>query len=207
MFKFLLLRRASNCLLPSVISTERSERRNLILAETDSSIPLRSTRNDMRNVNYLVTSVVTIFLILFLGGCLPPSEGEKARDPRTVGEKDFDPLSLEGSSYLVVKPEPKQKGAEKKREEGIFKGEEGRVARYRVQVFATTYLDQAEEFAQRVRERVEEKVYIQYESPLYKVRVGDCPTEEEAKLLLQKISQAGFPHPWVVRVSISRGEE
>ena len=142
-----------------------------------------------------------------MGGCLPPSEGERVKDPRTAGEKKFDPLSLEGPSYLIVKPEPGQKEAEERGKEGRVKGEEGRVARYRVQVFATTYLDQAEEFAQKVREKIEERVYIQYESPLYKVRVGDCSTEEEAKLLLEEISQAGFPHPWIVRVPISRGEE
>jgi len=151
--------------------------------------------------------LLTVFLILLVGGCLPPSEGERVKDPRTAGEKKFDPLSLEDSSYLVVKPQPGQKETGKRGVEGVIREEEGRVARYRVQVFATTYLDQAEEFAQKVREKIEERVYIQYESPLYKVRVGDCSTEEEAKLLLQKVSQAGFPHPWVVRVPVSRGAE
>lgn len=50
--KVKLPRRASNCLLPSVISTERSERRKLILPEIDSPIPLCSSRNDSKNVNY-----------------------------------------------------------------------------------------------------------------------------------------------------------
>ena len=77
-----LLRRAANCLLPGVISTKRSERRSLILPEIDSSIPLSlswakrmgSTRNDLKNVNYLVTLVVTIIRLTLitcgvLGSC------------------------------------------------------------------------------------------------------------------------------------------
>jgi len=150
---------------------------------------------------------VAVFFGFLLVGCLPPSEREKVRDPRTAGEGKFDPLSLEGPSYLVVKPVPKGKGTGEEGGVAAIKEEGGRVAHYRVQVFATTYLDQAEEFAQRVRGKIEGKVYIQYESPLYKVRVGDCSTEEEANQLLQKISQAGFPHPWIVRVPVSRGEE
>ena len=146
-------------------------------------------------------------IILLLGGCLPPSETERPVDPRTAGEKDFDPLSLEDTSYLVVKPGPKKAGAEEKEEEERAKRRAGRGTSYKVQVFATTFLAEAEEFAQRVRKRVEEEVYIQYESPLYKVRVGNCSTEEEARILLQRISQAGFPHPWIVRVPINRSEE
>lgn len=146
-------------------------------------------------------------LILLLVGCLPPSETERPVDPRTAGEKDFDPLSLEDPSYLVVKPGPKKAVAEEKEQEVGVRRRGGKGTGYKVQVFATTFLDQAEEFAQRVRERVEEEVYIQYESPLYKVRVGNCSTEEEARILLQKMSQAGFPHPWIVRVPINRSEE
>ncbi len=149
----------------------------------------------------------SIFLIFLLGGCLPPSEGGKARDPRTAGERNFDPLSLEGPSYLVVKPKPKQKGPEGLKGEVTITKWNRKVSCYRVQVFATTYLDQAEEFAQRVKEKMKEEVYIQYDSPLYKVRVGDCSTEEEAKALLQRVSQAGFSHPWIVKVPLSQGEE
>ncbi len=146
-------------------------------------------------------------LILLLIGCLPPAESEKRVDPRTAGEKDFDPLSLEDSSYLVVKPQLKQRRSEEGEEERRTRKAEERGIVYRVQVYATTFLDQAEEFAQRVREKIEEEVHIQYESPLYKVRVGDCSTEEEAELLREKIARASFPHPWIVRVPIDRGEE
>jgi len=63
-----LLQRASNCLLPSVISIELRgqardrlrERRNLILPETDSSVPLRSIRNDLKSITYLVTLVAKV---------------------------------------------------------------------------------------------------------------------------------------------------
>jgi hypothetical protein len=57
------------------------------------------------------------------------------------------------------------------------------------------------------RERFDEPVYLEYDAPYYKVRVGDCPTEEQGDELLKVSRRLGYPDAWLVRTIISVLEE
>ncbi len=73
---------------------------------------------------------------------------------------------------------------------------------YRIQVFASGN----EASARSVREAVEVQVgvpaYAELVDGVYKVRVGDCPTREEADALLKKCRDAGYGDAWVATCRI-----
>ncbi len=45
-------------------------------------------------------------------------------------------------------------------------------------------------------------VYIEFDSPLYKVRIGDCQTREDAERLLKVARARGFPTAFIVKSKV-----
>ena len=73
---------------------------------------------------------------------------------------------------------------------------------YRVQIFASSDRARAESAAADARQRFVEPVYIEFEAPLYKVRVGDCATRHEADTLKEKAGTQGYDGAWVAETPI-----
>ena len=73
---------------------------------------------------------------------------------------------------------------------------------YRVQIFASSERARAESAAADARQRFTEAVYIEFEAPLYKVRVGDCATRHEADALKVKAGTAGYDGAWVAETPV-----
>jgi hypothetical protein len=80
------------------------------------------------------------------------------------------------------------------------------VSGYRVQLYATREPEKARGFAESARESFGEKVYVEYLDPYYKVRVGDCLTREEARLLLDRAKGSGFDQAWITSTLVIRTE-
>jgi hypothetical protein len=78
---------------------------------------------------------------------------------------------------------------------------------YRVQLYATREPEKAKAFAESAREHFDEKVYVEYLEPYYKVRIGDCLTHEEARLLLERAKAAGFDEGWITETLVIRMPE
>jgi len=79
----------------------------------------------------------------------------------------------------------------------------GQTPGYRVQIFASSERDRAEAAAAEARRRFTEPVYVEYEAPLYKVRVGDCATRHEADTLKEKAGTQGYDGAWVAETPVS----
>ncbi len=77
---------------------------------------------------------------------------------------------------------------------------------YRIQIFSSLRQEEAESVATVARQKLDEKIYVEFHPPYYKVRVGNCWTSEEASELLQKVKRAGFPDAWVVRATVVNEE-
>lgn len=69
---------------------------------------------------------------------------------------------------------------------------------YRVQIVSTQDVDQAEIVADRAMEFFNQPVYIVFESPYYKVRVGDFLSDLDALDVEWKARQNGYPGAWIV---------
>ncbi len=77
------------------------------------------------------------------------------------------------------------------------------VSGFRVQVFASSYEDNAEGVASEVRSKVPgENVYVDNISGMWKVRVGDCADRSEAESLRSRLSGAGYGDAWIVKDTV-----
>jgi hypothetical protein len=72
------------------------------------------------------------------------------------------------------------------------------VTGFRVQVFATADSDAARRMRSDIEARLGEKTYVDFESSLYKVRVGNCALDEDCASLQARLRQAGFTSAWTV---------
>lgn len=77
------------------------------------------------------------------------------------------------------------------------------VSGFRVQVFASSYEDNAESVAGVVRGKLPgENVYVENVSNMWKVRVGDCADRSEAESLRSRLSGAGYSDAWIVKDTV-----
>ena len=74
---------------------------------------------------------------------------------------------------------------------------------YRVQVLATRYFERADSLAVIMKNTVSDSVYVDFEAPNYKVRVGDFIDRASAESLQQDLVQMGYNSAWVLRTRIN----
>ena len=74
---------------------------------------------------------------------------------------------------------------------------------YRVQVLATRYFERADSLAVIMKNTVRDSVYVDFEAPNYKVRVGDFIDRDSAKSLQEDLIQMGYNSAWVLRTRIN----
>ena len=73
---------------------------------------------------------------------------------------------------------------------------------YRVQIFVTRYTQSADSIQALLAENIEEDIYITFEVPYYKIRVGNCIDRKQAEKLQTKLKSHGYPSAWIVRTRI-----
>ena len=73
---------------------------------------------------------------------------------------------------------------------------------FRVQVFATQDRNRADELQDELKIKFNEKIYIIFEAPNYKLRVGDFLDRDDAELMRMKLVSSNFPSAWIVRTKI-----
>jgi SPOR domain len=75
---------------------------------------------------------------------------------------------------------------------------------YRVQVLSTDDIDEANRVRAEVYEKTTRKeVYIIFEPPFYKVKVGDFTSKAEAENLRFKLSQLGYTESKIVQETVN----
>jgi cell division septation protein DedD len=75
-------------------------------------------------------------------------------------------------------------------------------AGFRVQVFATGDRHRAEQFVREAEARLNTPAYIEHVDDIYKVRVGDCRSREEAERLRLKCQAMGYRDAWIVTTEV-----
>ncbi|MBN1999658.1 SPOR domain-containing protein [candidate division KSB1 bacterium] len=122
--------------------------------------------------------------------------------------EDFDPLSLPDYKFVIdstgqetKKPVSVDEILQKKTGDEQVSGPD-KVSGFRIQIFSSR--DEKEALLER-REALmlfSVNVYIEYDNPLWKVRLGDCVTRFEANELLEKVRDRGYRDAWVVRTRV-----
>lgn len=155
---------------------------------------------------------------MFLGAlflsCGASRFGGKEAPPQRPDEspynEEFDPVPLEPE--IIVLPRDKEESRETARDpvtipqtpeaEGLEMTQG-----YRVQLLSGKDAEAAMEAKRRAIFMFEESVYLDFESPYYKLRVGDCLTREEAEALRRKAQRNGFSNPWIVPSRVFRKKD
>jgi len=78
---------------------------------------------------------------------------------------------------------------------------------WRVQLFASTSMVSADQEAELARDRFVESVYVEYEPPYYKVRLGDYLTKDGAKGMANRAKTQGYDEAWVVETLVVRPDQ
>jgi cell division septation protein DedD len=74
---------------------------------------------------------------------------------------------------------------------------------WRVQIFASSSMVNADELARKARGVFTEPVYVEYEPPLYKVRIGDFLTKDDARHMMNRAKAENYD-AWIVEALVVR---
>lgn len=159
------------------------------------------------------TPLLATAVILSFAGCAtspPPSVDEQAMgapEVRVPQDESFDPLSLDDEDYIKL-PESKLKSPSTGgTQEGSVREDVGgsgleEVLGYRVQIFVSDQEFDARTMEEKALIEFDEPVYLIFDSPNYKVRVGDFRSRAEANTLRQKAVKMGYKDAWVVQSKV-----
>jgi hypothetical protein len=76
---------------------------------------------------------------------------------------------------------------------------------FRIQLFSTSSIDEAMKMKVNVLAKLpRDSVYIVYDPPVYKIRLGDFPSRYEASIRLPSIVNEGYADAWIVPDNIVR---
>jgi adenosylcobinamide amidohydrolase len=123
-------------------------------------------------------------------------------------EKTFNPSDYDDEIEVIQKQhefERERAAAEHQQDSVVVESE--LTQGFRIQIFATGSFDEANAMRQTAVQRLtEDSVYVVFDTPVYKVRVGDFRTRVEANQRLSVISALGFADGWVVgdKITIRR---
>ena len=175
-----------------------------------------------RNANIYRFILMALGLALFLACNRPAPAGEETPPPpdqTQIDGRGFDPLGLPQDRQIVPKAHP-QVGAIEGRGALVDVVPEVRDSvqgptvqipasvdtlngqAYRVQLFTSKVYGEARQEVAVAEEIFDRSVYLDYEVPYYKVRVGSFGSREKAEEYQQMAKTAGYRNAWVVMVNL-----
>lgn len=136
-----------------------------------------------------------IALIILITICIVIVNGQD-----TIYDETFDPGTLvepEPSWPIVINPFiPDSTIINQLLEDGALESQRDG---YRVQVLTTRFVAEANSLRNKLVPMIRDSIYITYEVPNYKVRVGDFINRREAENLQDIIKNLGYSTAWIVR--------
>ncbi|MBL7033926.1 MAG: SPOR domain-containing protein [Candidatus Delongbacteria bacterium] len=147
-----------------------------------------------------------LLLLLLLNGCVTPAVKRPVQTESTAEWQaetlDYDELI---DPTLLTEPTWEIDESDYLHEleanlEDLSSRQDSLVFGYRVQLVATRDLIEAQEIQQRALLLFGSAgVYYEYDPPLYRIRVGNCPDRKSAGRLLQRSRALGYPRAWIVQ--------
>jgi len=167
----------------------------------------------------VMTKRIFIFLgagLLVLSGCATTKKGvsPEGKAPATGIVEDFDPMTLTDDDFKIppkseaapaAQPAdttaagPKQAAAER----AGRRVRKVKVPGYRIQIAAVSNQQDAMNIQREAMLKFEDvNVYLVFEPPFYKVRIGDFERRFDAEEYQRKAIAAGYRDAWIVRTTI-----
>jgi len=142
---------------------------------------------------------------LLLAVIITPAIWSQERDTVASGGRQMIPLSEAEAKFNPrdFLPTPKEF-------EEILRAQEGdstffgirfteEAQGFRIQLFATEKPLEMQAVREQLRvDFPDDKIYLSYDQPIYKFRLGDFETREEARRKLQEVTERGYRSAWIV---------
>lgn len=145
----------------------------------------------------------SLMLTSLAQGCAPTDTVRSKQSDKEIieilhkHERTFNPADYDPEVPFEVKEESQE--PQQPEEPSIPAEEAELVGGFRVQVTFTDNIDQANTIKDQVALLVgDENVYVVYEAPYYKVRVGDFLSRPDANKTLNILFQNGYKDSWIV---------
>ncbi len=160
----------------------------------------------------IISMILTLFFIIL--GCSSTAVNMKEKSTATaavnrsgvINENYVPPIFDENELQIKNTISPESKSDEIDVLLNQTSGQENlpeEIDGYRVQICAIAEEDQARSIQREAMLRfMDQNVYLRYDNPYYKVRVGDCLSRYDAEQLQNLAVEKGFTDAWVVRTRI-----
>jgi len=166
----------------------------------------------IEKINVLIL-LVTILTLQLLTGCAPKqpivSEEQVIREgiSRIPQDESLSAMELIDENTIPLPPSNLKSpdiGAESANEEGRVDSKSGivEIPGFRVQIFVTNEEYDARQVEEEAMLKFDENVYLSFDSPNYKIRIGDCATRSEANDLRSVAARTGYRDAWVVQCKV-----
>jgi len=154
-----------------------------------------------------IKGLVLIIIIACLSLLLA---GQEAAVPQ---DESFDPLDLyepslpilDGSMIYEIITDiqtPRERGLEQDSARVVEK------MGWKVQLFSTTDFYEADSlYLKAVDDFIDQEVVKEFNSPYYKIRVGNCTTREAAEELLKRAANLNYRDAWIIRTPVKTEEK
>jgi len=158
----------------------------------------------------LTAIIVTSLLMAGCGGSFQRPGEEPPPESAPYERREYDPLGLPADRQII----PQEYAAAALRDSGYIMTPDSAYTApapdslsrphetYRIQLFTSKTYGPAAREVKIAREVFDREVYLDYEVPYYKVRVGDFPSQSEAENYLAATTEAGYEAAWVVKVIV-----
>lgn len=149
-----------------------------------------------------------LLLIGLIVGCAATKKGSQGEPPTgntSRMDESFDPLSLndEDLDFTAGKSTAPEKinSGEQDEPQNPAAVENKLTKGFRIQILSTKDVEKATTEKQMAADRLRDldvKLYLEFDSPYYKIRVGNYLTREEAEHSREVIRSLGYGDAWIV---------
>ena len=170
--------------------------------------------------------LATVLASLILTGCMRPrveiAERADSLATASVDPRGYDPLELPrdreivpalfprsgdiAGKQVIVEKNPAVPPSDSTALEGAISAKNLDTLNsqsYRVQVFTGLVYGEARQIARVAEEIFDQPVYVDYEVPNFKVRIGNWPDRASAEKYQQKARAVGYTNAWVVMAGVN----
>ena len=178
----------------------------------------------MRKPLNIYSLYLVLVALLLLAGCRPAQKAEEekgeAQEPTYTDAREYDPLELPRDREIIPEAYPRS---------GVISGGDliveadpraddstyGQIVEipqavdtlnnqvYRVQLFTSQYYNEAKQAQEVAEEIFDQPVFVDYEVPYFKVRVGNFASRFAAESYQQQTREVGYTNAWVVVVNLN----
>lgn len=152
------------------------------------------------------SNFIFVLLLIFYFSCAGEKNAVKEKSEQEDIVTMFEPLSMLKDDVNIPPPKweakeidyeslipPKLKFADT-----LAISLEEMIQGWRVQIGFFKTVENAIGISDKARDLLDEVVYLEFDAPFHKVRVGDCNSRKDAMVLLEKIKKLGFADALII---------